>query len=222
MVVLPEHLRCPNSARQGLFGTRNMITVPVDRGVVPSDGKALELVELGEGLVDDVAELAEVDNVGFIPAGDDRHDAAFAQLTAMGVAVVVLVAPQGVGALVGVRPRQRPEERCQAGWGSAGVVDVGSDGDHVEGNAVAVADQGVLPVLRRSTGDGPVGLALFSRARGRRRRMRASSRSARPRATRPGVCDAGPQTPQPPASGQAFASGSTRIRSPASATTTVR
>jgi hypothetical protein len=48
-------------------------------------------VEQGEGLLDDVAELAQaLDGRGAL-AGDDRQDPPLAQLSAVGVGVVALV-----------------------------------------------------------------------------------------------------------------------------------
>ena len=58
-----------------------------DEGVVefgsafPADGEALELVEQGEGLLDDVAEFAQALDVRGAFAGDDRQDPLLAQLT---------------------------------------------------------------------------------------------------------------------------------------------
>jgi hypothetical protein len=47
----------------------------------PADGEALELVEQGEGLLDDVAEFAQALDVRGAFAGDDRQDPLLAQLT---------------------------------------------------------------------------------------------------------------------------------------------
>jgi hypothetical protein len=44
----------------------------------PADGEAFELVEEGEGLLDDVAELAQALDVWGALAGDDRQDPALA------------------------------------------------------------------------------------------------------------------------------------------------
>jgi hypothetical protein len=57
----------------------------------PADGEALELVEQGEGLLDDVAEFAQALDVRGALAGDDRQDPAPAQLTPVWVGVVALV-----------------------------------------------------------------------------------------------------------------------------------
>ncbi|GAA4152277.1 hypothetical protein GCM10022285_64500 [Streptomyces tunisiensis] len=44
----------------------------------PADGEAFELVEEGEGLLDDVAERAQAVDVRGALAGDDRQDPALA------------------------------------------------------------------------------------------------------------------------------------------------
>ncbi|WP_435192398.1 hypothetical protein [Streptomyces sp. bgisy126] len=64
----------------------------------PADGEAFELVERGEGLLDDVAELAQALDVRGASAGDEREDAALAEFAPVGVGVVALVAEQGLGA----------------------------------------------------------------------------------------------------------------------------
>ncbi|MET8026538.1 hypothetical protein [Streptomyces avermitilis] len=51
----------------------------------PADGEALELVEQGEGLLDDVAEFAQALDVRGTLAGDGRQDPPLAQLSAVGV-----------------------------------------------------------------------------------------------------------------------------------------
>ncbi len=63
----------------------------------PADGEAFELMERGEGLLDDVAELAQALDVRGAPAGDHRQDPALTQFTAVGVGVVALVTEQGLG-----------------------------------------------------------------------------------------------------------------------------
>lgn len=68
-----------------------------DEGVVefgaafPADGEAPELVEWGEGLLDDVTELAQALDVRDALARDDRQDPAFSQFAAVGIGVVALV-----------------------------------------------------------------------------------------------------------------------------------
>jgi hypothetical protein len=62
-----------------------------DEGVVefgatfPSDGESFEAVEEGEGLLDDVAELAHALNVRDALAGDDGQDPALAEFLAVGL-----------------------------------------------------------------------------------------------------------------------------------------
>ena len=51
----------------------------------PTDGKAFELVEQGEGLLHDVTEFAQALDVRGALAGDDRQDPPLAQLPAGGV-----------------------------------------------------------------------------------------------------------------------------------------
>ncbi|TBO56567.1 hypothetical protein EYS09_27255 [Streptomyces kasugaensis] len=46
----------------------------------PADGQSIELVEQGEGLLDDVPERAESFDVRGALAGDDRQDPALAKL----------------------------------------------------------------------------------------------------------------------------------------------
>ena len=58
----------------------------------PADGEPLELVEQGEGLLHDVAECAQALDVRGALAGDDRQNLPLAQLSAVGVGVVALVA----------------------------------------------------------------------------------------------------------------------------------
>ncbi|MFF4740872.1 hypothetical protein ACFY2W_34025 [Streptomyces sp. NPDC001262] len=72
-----------------------------DEGVVefeasfPADGEAFELVQEREGLLDEISELAQALDARGTFAGDDRQDAALAQFTAVGVAVVAFVASLG-------------------------------------------------------------------------------------------------------------------------------
>lgn len=64
---------------------------------LPADGQALEVMQERKGLLHDIAELAQALHVRGTLAGH-RQDAAPAQLTAVGIAVVPLVAENGVGA----------------------------------------------------------------------------------------------------------------------------
>lgn len=111
----------------------------------PADGEAFELVEQGEGLLHDVAEFAQALDVRCALAGDDRQDPALAQLLAVGVGVVALVAEQRIGAPAW--PAGAPGHRRDAvnqGEGLGDVVDVGSGDDDLERGATAVTDQVVL------------------------------------------------------------------------------
>ncbi len=111
----------------------------------PPDGQAAELVQQGEGLLDDVAQLAETFDAGGFAFWDDRLGAAFAAGPAEGVAVVSLVREHGIEASSG--PATRPGDRGRAVEqvdGSADVGHVRTAGEHVQRGAVAVADQVVL------------------------------------------------------------------------------
>jgi hypothetical protein len=61
------------------------------RAALPADGEAFEVVEQGEGLLDDVVELAHTLDVLDALGGDDGQDSAFAQLFAVGAGVVALM-----------------------------------------------------------------------------------------------------------------------------------
>lgn len=135
-----------------------------DEGVVefsaalPADGEALELVEQGEGLLDDVAELAQALDVRGALAGDDRQDPALAQFAAVGVGVVALISEEGVGSAAGSAQTAGDWwDAVDQGEGLGDVVDVGRGGDDLERDAASVADQVVLAarlpaVDRRRTG----------------------------------------------------------------------
>lgn len=72
----------------------------------------------------------------------------------------------------------------------------------------------LLPVLRRSTGDGPVAAPSFSRGRGSRPRTRATSRVRRPRSVRRAGGGAAVRRLRPSASGSGASSTSVRSRTP--------
>jgi hypothetical protein len=124
----------------------------------PSDGESFELVEQGEGLLDDVAELAHALDVRGALAGDDGHDPALSEFLAVEVGVVALVAEQGLGTparTAGAAGDGR--DAIDQGEGLGDVVDVGRGGDDRERGAVTVADQvvfaaGLAPVDRRRAG----------------------------------------------------------------------
>lgn len=111
----------------------------------PSHGEAFELVEQGEGLLDDVAELAQALDVRGALAGDDRQDPAAPQFPAYGLRVVRLVAQDGLGApsrSAGAAGDGRDAVDQIDGLGD--VVDVRRGGDDFERGAASVADQVVL------------------------------------------------------------------------------
>lgn len=132
----------------------------------PPDGESFELVEQGEGLLHDVAELAHALDVRGSLAGDDGQDPAFAQFIAVGVGVVALVAEQGLGPPAG--PAGTTCHRWDAvdqGKSLGDVVDVRRGRDDFERGTASIADQVVLaarlpPVDRRRTG---VGSPFFAR-----------------------------------------------------------
>jgi hypothetical protein len=67
----------------------------------PAHGESAELVQQGEALFDDVAQLAQPLNVGGLGFGDDRFGAALAACLAEGFAAVALVGQQDVEAAPG-------------------------------------------------------------------------------------------------------------------------
>ena len=111
----------------------------------PADGEPFELVEQGEGLLDDVAEFAQAVDVGVAASGDDGQDAAFAQLAAVEFAVVALVAERGVGPLARMADAAGDGRGgVDQGQGLGDVVNVRCGVDHFERGAVTVADQVVV------------------------------------------------------------------------------
>ena len=75
----------------------------------------------------------------------------------------------------------------------------------------------LLPVFRRSTGDGPVSAPPFSRGCGSRPRTPATSRVRRPRSARRAESGAAGRRPRPAATAPGGASRSARSRTPAPA-----
>jgi hypothetical protein len=111
----------------------------------PPDGESFELVEQGEGLLDDVAEFAQAVDIGVAASGDDGQDAALAQFAAVGFAVVALVAHQGFGPLAGMADATGDgRDGVDEGQGGGDVVDVRCGSDDLERGAFAVADQVVF------------------------------------------------------------------------------
>lgn len=152
----------------------------------PADGEALELVEQGEGLLDDVAELAQALDVRGALAGYHRQDASAPQFMAHGLGVVRLIAQDRIRpSSWSVRPTGDGRDAVDEIEDLGDVVDVSGGRDDVQRGAVPVADQVVFAArFRRSTGGGPVAAPPFSCECGSRPRMRGSSRVRRPRASR--------------------------------------
>ncbi|MDI5904330.1 MULTISPECIES: hypothetical protein [Streptomyces] len=139
----------------------------------PSDGEPFEVVEQGEGLLHDVAELAHTLDVRGALAGDDRQDPAFAKLVAVGVGVVALVAEQGIGASAWPATGGMPSTRARVWLTSLTFAAVVMNLSGVP--SPSQIKWCLLPVFRRSTGDGPVSEPPFFRAD-----MRAVHASPRP------------------------------------------
>lgn len=129
----------------------------------PADGQPFEVVQAREGLLDDVAELAQALDVRGALAGDHRQDPAPVQLTPVGVAVVALVTEEGVRTparstwlpATGGTPSTRARV-CVTSLTLAAVV--------MTLNGVPLTSQirwCLLPVFLRSTGDGPVASPPF-------------------------------------------------------------
>lgn len=97
----------------------------------PADREAAELVEQGQGLLDDVPELAESLDAGGPAAGDDGPGPACAAGLAEGVAVVSLVGQDCVEPVS--RPAASARDRgygVEQRDGLGDVVDVPTRGDH--------------------------------------------------------------------------------------------
>lgn len=108
----------------------------------PADGEAFEVVEQGEGLLDDVAELADALDVGRSLARDDRQDPALAQRVPVRVGVVALVAEQGVWSATRPAGAARDgRDPVDQGEGLSDVVDVRRGRDDLEWGAAAVAER---------------------------------------------------------------------------------
>jgi hypothetical protein len=76
---------------------------------VVSDEQPLEVVEPGEGALDDPASTAQAGAVLCLAAGDLRRDPALAQLSAVAVVVVAAVGGDPLGPLA--RPQSLPHAR---------------------------------------------------------------------------------------------------------------
>ncbi len=104
-----------------------------------------ELVQPGEGALDDPAHLAQSGTVGDAASGDQRLDAAFPQQAAVFVEVVAPVRIQPAGLAAGTSPsspnrRDRVEQRQELG----DVVPVTAGEGDGERGSVPVDDQVVL------------------------------------------------------------------------------
>lgn len=111
----------------------------------PSDGESFEVVEQGEGLLEDVAECAHALDVRDAFAGDHRQDPALAKLFPVRVGVVALVADQRLGASAGPAGAAGDgRDAVDQGEGLGDVVDVGRGRDDLERGAASLADQVVF------------------------------------------------------------------------------
>src|ERR1044072_2894347 len=133
------------------------------RGVVPIGWRGVELVEEGEGLLDDVAEFAQALDVRGALAGDDRHDPACAQFTVDYRESYALSPRMDSG-----RRRGWPGRPATGGMPSTRtrvcVVSLTFAAVVMTWSGVPIPSQTrwcLLPVFRRSTGDGPVASPLF-------------------------------------------------------------
>lgn len=130
----------------------------------PADGQALEVVQEREGLLDDVAELAHVLDVGGAPLRDVTGRIRRLRSSRRLGCRRSPVAEQGIGPTAGSAGLARHRrDVVDQGQGLRDVVDVGRCDDDLERGALAVADQMVLTarlpaVDRRRAG----GLAPFS------------------------------------------------------------
>ncbi len=111
----------------------------------PTNGEAAELVQQGETLFHDVAQLAQTLHSGGLALRDDRFGATLATRLAEGVAVIAFVGQQHVEATPGT------PGAAGDGWEAveqikctADVGNVRAGGQHMDRGAVAVADQVVL------------------------------------------------------------------------------
>jgi hypothetical protein len=111
----------------------------------PTDSQPAELVQQGEGLLDDVAQLAEAFDTAGLGFRDDRFGATVAARLPERCAAVSLVGQQRVEA--SSWPASASGDRriaVEQVEGSADVGDVRAAGQYVDRGAVPVADQVVL------------------------------------------------------------------------------
>ena len=111
----------------------------------PAHGEAAELVEQGEGLLDDVTQPAQAFHAGGLGLGDDWFGTAFAAGPPEGFAAVGLVSQQCGEAAPGpawpAGDRWIAVEQVES---TLDVGDVGAAGQYIDRGAVAVADQVML------------------------------------------------------------------------------
>jgi len=111
----------------------------------PAHGEPAELVEQGEGLFDDVAQLAQALDAGGPRLGDDRLGAAFAAGKPERRTAVGLVGQQrGEAAPGAARPSGDRWVAVEQIKSAFDVGDVRAAGQYVDRGAVTVADQMVL------------------------------------------------------------------------------
>ena len=161
----------------------------VDVGAaVVADEQPLELVEPGEGALDDPAVAAEAGAVLGLAAGDLGFDAASAELAAVFVVVVAAVGDDPVG------PPAGPADACRARAApgraarSSCVMSLRLPPVSVQASGIPFASTRrwcLEPGRPRSTGLGPVAEPPFSPAPGSNPRPRATTRSRRQRAAPP-------------------------------------
>ncbi len=135
-----------------------------------------ELVQPGEGTLDDPAHLAQSGAVSDAASGDHRLDAAFPQQAAVLVEVVAPVGIQAPGLAAGTPP-QTPNRRngVEQGQELGDVVPVATGERDGERGSVTVDDRWCFePERARSTGEGPWSP------------LSAPGRAIRPRSSRPG------------------------------------
>ena len=139
-----------------------------------ADAEATVLVQPGEGALDDPALAAESGSVWRVAFGDERSDAAGAELVSVGSGVVAAVGEENLRSASGssaLAPdgRDRVEEREELG-------DVGTVGGGQEAGSgiphASVITWCLLPARARSTGLGPVLSPPKARAAKRSRRRR--------------------------------------------------
>ena len=192
-------------------------------GSVVAGSQAPELVEPGEGALDDPAVFSQAAAVGHVPFGQERLDPKGAELPAMRLAVVGPIALELFGSPAGSSPFS-PDWRdvFEKGQKLGDVVPVGPGEVGREGNPSGVGEQVMLasrpcPVRGIGTGD------FFPHPRPAPRRSPpplSTSRSLRPlRAGREAPGAAAPR-PRPAAtpSGAASRSSPSHIRVPSAGT----